>query len=292
MNKISVLCIMFFCVNLNATTLYDLEKFRSENTAKQLDLMTEIQLIQKKMSETQSAIKERKSDLIKFIKADQRLSKFQFGGLMAIENLPRFNRSLEIFQKIKLKNINSLREHKFASAELQQQQQILLSAKENLITLNQQLFEQEQQILSAEKETVNRLKNEKKDSLLIYKGTLSAPIQNANLKSSFGPYNDPKNQYSIFHKGLTFNSKIHQNIQAVSPGKIIFRDHIRYWGESVIIQHAGDYYSVYTNLTNCAVENNQNVSQGEKICETNGAEFYFELRNQNIAINPKNWIRN
>ncbi len=283
---------MFFCVNLNAKTLYELEKLRSENTTQQLDLITEIQLIQKKMSDTQFAIKEKKSDLIKFIKADQQLNKFQFGGLMAIESLPLLSRNLDVFQKIKLQNINSLREYKFASTELQQQQQILISAKENLVSLNRQLLEQEEQILATEKETVSALRNEKKDSLLIYKGTLSTPVQNSNLKSSFGAYSDPKNQYSVFRKGLTFNCKIHHYVQAVGPGKIIFRDRIKYWGESIIIQHAGDYYSVYTNLTNCTVENNQNVSQGEKICETNGAEFYFELRNQNIAINPKNWIRN
>lgn len=306
MMKSSFFFILILCQLLTAhgfsATLFELEKMRAENTTTQQDLLVEIQLIQQKIINTQYAIAEKKTDLIKFLRADQQLNKFQFGGLMAVENWPRLNRNLEIFQKIKLQNINSLRELKFASADFQRQQEILLRSTERLKQLNQQLIDQEQQITLTEKITVEKMKLEKTDSLLIYKGTLSPPVsasevltqQNlkTNLKIKFGPRNDSKNQYTIFHKGLTFYTRAHQDIHAVGPGKIIFRDRIKYWGESIIIEHAGNYYSVYTNLTNCRVENNQIVSQDEKICETNGNEFYFELRNQNIAINPQNWIRN
>ncbi len=292
-----IFCFLFLEIS-NSNTLYDLEKLHSENEEARQNLSNDIQATKRKIIINESAIAERKQDLAKFLKADQQLNQFQFGGILAIEDSKMLNRNLNIFEKIKNKNLTALRELKYYSEDLNREQLLLLQKNESLALLNEKLVAEEKKLVAEEKKSLDKIKQDHKDSLLMIKGYLSEPIQShsSDLKSTiqfhFGHIQDVKNQYSVNHKGITYIVKLDQIVQAVGPGKIIFRDAIKYWGESVIIQHAGDYYSVYTNLKNCRIEKDQNVSQSEKICETAANEFYFELRNQNIAINPKKWIRN
>ena len=277
-----------------ANTLYDLDKIHFENQTLRQDLANDVENTKNKIQLNQAAIRERKQDLVQFIRADRQLNKFQFGGAMAAENRQLLNRNLNIFEKIKEKNLSILRELKYYSEDLDREQKSLTEKIRDLAVAEKKLLNDETKLVAQEKDSLQKILAEKKDSLLIHKGQLSPPIagENANIKYDFGSEFGGKNQYSVNHRGITYTSTLGQNVQAVGPGKIIFRDHIKYWGESVIVQHAGDYYSVYTNLKHCRIELNQTVSQSEKIGETASPEFYFELRNQNVAIDPKKWIRN
>ena len=127
-------------------------------------------------------------------------------------------------------------------------------------------------------------------SLLLFKGQLTRPVD-GQLVQNYGVHNDTNNQYSILAKGQTYTVPANLSIQAVGPGVVIFRDRVPYWGESVIVQHDGDYYSVYTQVKNCNMNVGDNVQTAEKLCETRGGDFYFELRHQAVAVNPKPWIK-
>lgn len=276
----------------NGNTLFDLEKKRYDNEITKSEILNEIEAAKKKIEINETVIAEKKKILAKYLKADQQLRQFEFGGLLAIEKPAQLNRNLKIFEILKTENLNSLRELKYFSQDLSLQKKELQSKVERLDLITQQLVKQENDLKVAEKEALQKIILEKENSLLRGKGYLSAPQPTAQLKTAFGLHFDSKNKFSQFHKGLLYYTHVGQPIRAMGPGKIIFRDHIKYWGESIIIEHPGDYYSVYTKLKSCRVEVGQDVLQEEKLCETNDREFYFELRNQSIAINPQNWIRN
>jgi murein DD-endopeptidase MepM/ murein hydrolase activator NlpD len=293
-----ILIFIFIIPSVDANTLYDLEKMHFENELKRQNLANDIENSKIKIELNISAIQERKLDLVRFLKADQQLDKFQFGGLMAIKDWPLLKRNLTVFAKIKQQNLNALRELKYYSADLSREQKNLNQKNESLDLLNKKILSEEKKLIAEEKQSLENILSNNKDSLLVLKGRLSVPIvtdavnSSAKVKLSFGPSRDLKNQYILVRKGITYQANPTQIIQAIGPGKIIFRDHIKYWGESVIIQHAGDYYSVYTNLKNCIHEVNDTIEQSEKIGDPDSDEFYFELRNQNVAIDPQKWIRN
>ena len=94
----------------------------------------------------------------------------------------------------------------------------------------------------------------------------------------------------LYNKGYTFSAGS-ENVQAIGPGTVIFRDVLNHWGESIILQHDGGYYSVYANVKNCLVQLEQKVQMSEKLCESTSDDLYFELRHFKITINPKNWIK-
>lgn len=277
---------------VRANTLFDLEKKQFENEMLKSTLASEIDTVKKKILLNQAAIFEKKQDLLKFLKSNRQLNQFQFGGLMAVENFNVFDRNLKIFDKIQAKNLNSLRELKYYTQDLENEKNDLDLKVKHLNELNQQILIQEQALKTTEKEFLNSLIINNENSLLRLKGKLSEPLSQAKIKKDFGNYYDKQNQFNFFNQGLIYHSNAGQIVQAVGPGKIIFRDAIKYWGESIVVQHAGDYYSVYTNIRNCILQKGDDVTQAEKIGEANGSEFYFELRNKNIAINAKKWIGN
>jgi septal ring factor EnvC (AmiA/AmiB activator) len=290
--KYLILIIFTFPALTRANLLFELEKKRYENEVAKSELLNEIESAKKKIEINESVISEKKRTLAKFLKADQQLKQFEFGGLLAVEKPAQLNRNLKIFEILKNENLNSLRELKYFSQDLLIQKKELQKKVANLDIVTQQLIKQETDLKVTEKETLKKLISEKENSLLRSKGFLSTPVPSTQLIAQFGLQFDTKNKFSRFQKGLLYSTQTGQIVRAIGPGKIIFRDPIKYWGESIIIEHPGDYFSVYTNLKNCRVEVGQDVTQEDKLCETNKDEFYFELRNQSIAINPQNWIRN
>lgn len=277
---------------IQSSPLYDLEKKRYETELLKSETINEVELFKKKIEVNEMTISEKKRTLAGFLKADQQLKQFEFGGLLAVEKPAELDRNLKIFEILKAHNLNSLRELKYFSEELLRQKKELIQKVKQLDSLSQEISKQEGDLRIAEKEALKKILLEKENSLLSAKGYLSHPVPLAKLKSQFGLLIDPKNKFSEFNKGLLFSLTRGLPVRAVGPGKIIFRDAIKYWGESIIIQHPGEYYSVYTQLKNCRVTVGQDVQQEDPLCEANKNEFYFELRNQSIAINPLTWMRN
>lgn len=273
-------------------SLYQLEKKRYETELSKSETINEVEQFKKKIEINELIISEKKRTLAGFLKADHQLKQFEFGGLLAIEKPTELDRNMKIFEILKAHNLNSLRELKYFSEELFRQKKELVQKVKQLEVLSQEIMKQESELKIAEKEALKKIIQEKENSLLRTKGYLSHPSPLAKLKSQFGLLIDPKNKFSEFNKGLLYSIILGQPVRAVGPGKIIFRDEIKYWGESIIIQHPGEYYSVYTQLKNCRVTVGQDVQQEEPLCEANKNEFYFELRNQSIAINPLTWMRN
>ena len=85
--------------------------------------------------------------------------------------------------------------------------------------------------------------------------------------------------------------KSSEKIYASGPGRVIFRDEIPYWGETLIVQHEDDYFTVYAGVTNIIKNVNDSVAQKEIMANANGADFYFELRHFDNPINPKTWLK-
>ena len=121
------------------------------------------------------------------------------------------------------------------------------------------------------------------------KGTL--PVK-GELTATFGAKRaDGPNWKGIFIKAAE-GSEVH----AAGAGEVIFADWMRGFGNLIIVDHGGQYLSIYGNNQSLLKRPGDRVRNGDIIAtvgNSGGNEnsgLYFELRHQGRAIDPLSWI--
>jgi septal ring factor EnvC (AmiA/AmiB activator) len=121
------------------------------------------------------------------------------------------------------------------------------------------------------------------------KGHIAWPAKGRVLER-FSPQAQPP------HRGLSLALSENHSVSAVSWGKVVYDDQLRGFGRVIIVFHGEDYYSLYAFLSQSRVTVGQKVEKGEIIgtCgyypRIKGSGLYFELRFQQKAINPLQWL--
>ncbi len=96
----------------------------------------------------------------------------------------------------------------------------------------------------------------------------------------------------MFFNGIRIAAPEKTAIHAAADGVVIHSDLLKYYGETVIIQHGGDYATVYANMGVRSAFVKAHVKKGEQIGLTGGAagggesQLHFEIRKKNKARNP------
>ena len=129
------------------------------------------------------------------------------------------------------------------------------------------------------------------------KGRLPMPINNAVVMSSYGEHNHPVlNDITIKNDGIDITSKTDKTIKTVFEGVVSNVILIPGNNYSILIKH-GDYFTVYSNVTNIKVKEHEKVEQGF-IIGTIGKTENSDLQILNFQIwhllekkNPKNWLK-
>jgi septal ring factor EnvC (AmiA/AmiB activator) len=86
-------------------------------------------------------------------------------------------------------------------------------------------------------------------------------------------------------------------VRAVAGGEVVYSDWLRGYGNLIIIDHGGDYLSVYGNNDALLKEVGDAVDGGDAIASVGasggGAEsgLYFEIRHQGRPLDPMQWVR-
>lgn len=95
------------------------------------------------------------------------------------------------------------------------------------------------------------------------------------------------------NKGVGISSAVGGVVVAAAPGKVIYSGNgIRGYGNLIIIEHAGDFFTVYGYNKQNLVKPNDFVGQGDKIALSgqpqNGQSprLHFEIRRGKAAVNP------
>jgi len=123
------------------------------------------------------------------------------------------------------------------------------------------------------------------------KGKLPLPTSGAVL-SSFGRAYDAKTNLFTFQKGITIGASSGAEVRAVSGGKVVFVGPLKNYGNIVILEHPGQYYSLYGQLGRVLPSEGQAVRPGEVVGSLLEKPLYFEIRKKNVAINPLHWFPN
>lgn len=128
-------------------------------------------------------------------------------------------------------------------------------------------------------------------TLAALKGKLPYPVSGQVL-SSFGKSFNSKTNLLTFQKGITLEAAPASDVKAVSSGKVAYVGPLKNYGLIVILEHPGQYYTLYGQLGSVSVELGRTLTQGMLVGRTNGEPLYFEIRNKNVAINPLQWLGN
>ncbi|MBR0566340.1 peptidoglycan DD-metalloendopeptidase family protein [Azoarcus sp. L1K30] len=98
-------------------------------------------------------------------------------------------------------------------------------------------------------------------------------------------------------KGVFIRAASGAEVRAVAAGEVVFSDWLRGYGNLLILDHGGDYLSVYGNNDALLKVVGDNVNGGDAIASVGasggGPEsgLYFEVRHQGRALDPLQWVR-
>ncbi|GGY02433.1 murein hydrolase activator EnvC family protein [Paludibacterium paludis] len=97
-------------------------------------------------------------------------------------------------------------------------------------------------------------------------------------------------------KGIFIKTTPGQPVHAVAAGRVVYADALRGFGNAVIVDHGGNYMSVYTGLGNIGRSVGDTVKAQDSLGSTgkldNGdSGLYFEIRYLGRPVNPLTWAR-
>ncbi|MDB5962058.1 MAG: protease [Massilia sp.] len=98
-------------------------------------------------------------------------------------------------------------------------------------------------------------------------------------------------------KGVFIQAAEGADVHAVAGGRVVWANWMRGFGNLIIVDHGGQYLSIYGNNQSLLKQAGQVVKAGETIASagnTGGREesgLYFELRHLGQAFDPSSWIK-
>ena len=86
-------------------------------------------------------------------------------------------------------------------------------------------------------------------------------------------------------------------IMAVYPGHVLYTGWFRGYGNLIIMDHGGEYYTLYAHAADIRVAEGDEVRQGQTIGTVGdtgslqGPRLYFEVRHEGKPQDPAQWLR-
>ena len=127
------------------------------------------------------------------------------------------------------------------------------------------------------------------------KGLLNMPVK-GKIISRFGPHKNTRFNVTVFSSGIDIKAEKGAVIQAVYAGQILFADWFKGYGNMIIIDHGGSYYTVYAHLQEMYKQKGDYVNTGQAIATVGdtgsmaGPVLHFEVRHHGKPLNPLQWI--
>ena len=123
------------------------------------------------------------------------------------------------------------------------------------------------------------------------KGALRLPVK-GELVAKFGS----KRGDGPSWKGLFIKATEGAEIKAIAAGRVVFAEWLRGFGNMIIVDHGGQYLSIYGNNQAVLKHAGDAVKAGDTIASagnSGGNEesgLYFELRHQGRVFDPLSWV--
>ena len=125
------------------------------------------------------------------------------------------------------------------------------------------------------------------------RGKLRLPV----LGELTGRFGAPRGAAGTEAKGVFIRAPEGQPVRAIAPGRVVYSDWMRGFGNLLIVDHGEAYLSIYANNESVLKRVGDPVAAGETIATTGASGgneetgLYFELRHLGKAFDPLRWAR-
>lgn len=113
------------------------------------------------------------------------------------------------------------------------------------------------------------------------------------VRTGFGISRHPELGTIFQSQGIELQVPAGDAVQAVWPGRVVFADHFKGYGQMLILEHGDGYYTLYAHLSRLASKVNAEVARGELLAYPGGGQgdrLYFEIRKGGTPLNPMTWL--
>ncbi|MBX5482608.1 MAG: peptidoglycan DD-metalloendopeptidase family protein [Myxococcaceae bacterium] len=127
------------------------------------------------------------------------------------------------------------------------------------------------------------------------RGALPWPVTGI-IEVGFGKVVNPRFNTVTFQKGLDIRARAGEPVRAIAPGKVVYANWLRGYGNLLIIDHGSGYHTLMAHLSAFGRAVGDEVKAGDEVGRVGdtgslkGAYLYFEVRKSGIAVDPAEWL--
>jgi septal ring factor EnvC (AmiA/AmiB activator) len=127
------------------------------------------------------------------------------------------------------------------------------------------------------------------------RGRLAWPLRGTVI-SSFGRKKSAKFDTYTMNNGVEIKPEHSDEIRAVGGGEVIFCDYLKGYGNVLMVQHAGNFHTLYGHCESFLKKPGERVGTGEVIALAGssgslyGKALYFEIRQNLKPLDPLLWL--
>ncbi len=128
-------------------------------------------------------------------------------------------------------------------------------------------------------------------------GGFTVPVD-GRVSSKFGPRIDPVTKKSgDFHRGIDIMAPVGEPIKSAKEGVVFESSANKWWGNYIIVRHAGDVYTYYCHQSRMKSRKGEQVKTGEiigfvgKTGKATGPHLHFEVRSGKDPKDPLNYLK-
>lgn len=128
------------------------------------------------------------------------------------------------------------------------------------------------------------------------KGRMSLPVR-GEIVETYGKHKHPDFDSYTFSKGLSISAGSGSEIRSIYDGSVIFADYFKGYGNMIIIDHGGGYFSLYAHAARILKKVGAEIARNETVAtvgdsdSSRGPMLYFEIRHQGKPVDPAGWVR-
>ena len=127
------------------------------------------------------------------------------------------------------------------------------------------------------------------------KGRMNLPVH-GEIIESYGKHKHPEFNSFTYSKGLSVSAPSGTDIKAIYEGTVIFAQYFKGFGNMMVVDHGGGYFSLYAHASRLLKKVGAEVARHETIgavgdVDSNkGSILYFEIRYQGKPVDPAGWV--
>lgn len=128
------------------------------------------------------------------------------------------------------------------------------------------------------------------------KGRMKMPVK-GDIIETYGKHKHPEFNSYTFSKGIVIAASVGTEVHAIYEGTVIFANYFKGYGNMIIIDHGGGYFSLYAYTSRITRKVGNEVGKGDVIAavgdvdSAKGPALYFEIRHQGKPVDPGGWVR-